>query len=45
VVAVLDTGILFEAGNPSRTHPDFFGKVLPGYDFISNPTTANDDGR
>jgi serine protease len=46
VVAVLDSGILFEAGNPSRTHPDFVNKVLPGYDFISNPTTANDgDGR
>lgn len=45
VVAVLDTGILFEVGNTSRTHPDFVGKVLPGYDFISSPTTANDDGR
>ncbi|MBS3967564.1 MAG: S8 family serine peptidase [Truepera sp.] len=46
VVAVIDTGILFEAGNSSRIHPDFVGRVLPGYDFISNPTTANDgDGR
>ena len=46
VVAVIDTGILFEAGNASRTHPDFVGRVLPGYDFISDPTIANDgDGR
>lgn len=38
-VAVIDTGIL-------SLHPDFAGKILPGYDFISDPTTANDgDGR
>jgi serine protease len=37
-VAVIDTGI--------TTHPDLAGKILPGYDFISDPTTANDgDGR
>jgi serine protease len=39
VVAVLDTGIL--------PHPDLVGKVLPGYDFVTNEvvgtvSTAND---
>ncbi|MFN3705508.1 MAG: S8 family serine peptidase [Thermoflexales bacterium] len=39
VVAVIDTGVLFN-------HPDFSGKLLPGYDFISDVTVANDgDGR
>lgn len=38
-VAVLDSGIL-------SGHPDFTGKLLPGYDFISPPDVANDgDGR
>ncbi len=33
-VAVVDTGIL--------PHPDLDGKVLPGYDFISDPEQARD---
>ena len=38
VVAVIDTGI--------TSHPDLVGKVLPGYDFISDSGTAADgDGR
>lgn len=36
VVAVLDTGIL--------PHPDFTGRLLPGYDFVSDPLVANDGG-
>jgi serine protease len=34
VVAVLDTGI--------TPHPDLIGRVLPGYDFVSDPALAND---
>ena len=34
VVAVIDTGI--------RPHADLSGRVLPGYDFIADITTAND---
>lgn len=38
VVAVIDTGI--------TQHPELAGRVLPGYDFISDPQAANDgDGR
>jgi serine protease len=39
VVAVLDTGIRGD-------HPDLAAKLLPGYDFISDPGAANDgEGR
>ena len=43
VVAVLDTGILYDAADASRRHPDLAGRVLPGYDFVS-PVTLSDDG-
>ena len=35
-VAVLDTGI--------TQHPELAGRVLPGYNFISDPSIANDGG-
>lgn len=38
VVAVVDTGV--------RPHPEFASRLLPGYDFVSDPFSANDrDGR
>jgi serine protease len=38
IVAVVDTGI--------TSHPDLAGRILAGYDFISDPSIANDgDGR
>lgn len=43
VVAVLDTGVRFDhedLGNVGIGN----GKLLPGYDFVSNPQVANDGG-
>ncbi len=42
VVAVLDSGILFRQGNPAQSHPDLAGRVLAGYDMISDPRNAED---
>lgn len=38
VIAVLDTGLVSGAA----AHPELAGRTLPGYDFVSNPTIAND---
>jgi serine protease len=39
IVAVLDTGIV-------SAHPEFAGRLIPGFDMVSNPTAARDgDGR
>ena len=40
VIAVLDTGVLFDHPDLKRAH--LGGRVLPGYDFISSAATAND---
>jgi serine protease len=46
VVAVGDTGILFDPMDASRSHPDLAGRMVAGYDFISDPQMAGDgDGR
>ncbi len=37
MIAVIDSGVL-----PS--HPELSGRLLPGYDFISDPIRANDGG-
>lgn len=35
-IAILDSGIL-------ASHPEFAGRVLPGYDFVNNDNDPNDD--
>ena len=46
VVAVLDTGMMFDANNAAISHSDLAGKVVGDYDFISDPAVAQDgDGR
>ena len=45
VVAVVDTGILFRAGDAAASHPDLTGRVLAGYDFVDDPTVAGDGDR
>jgi len=46
VVAVGDTGILHAGDGSPATHPDLVGRVLPGFDFVSDPLVAADgDGR
>lgn len=46
VVGVVDTGIFWDGDTSPNTHPDFVGKVLPGYDFVSDADNAKDgDGR
>jgi len=42
VVAVVDTGILYSDTDSAKRHPDLVGRVVPGYDFISDTITAND---
>ena len=42
VIAVIDTGILGKASDPSKTHPEFAGRLLPGYDFVSDLFLSND---
>lgn len=46
VVAVVDTGILYDMNGSRPSHQDFNGRVVPGYDFISDARFARDgDGR
>jgi serine protease len=49
VVAVLDSGILWDATDPAKQHPDFNcevapgkPKILPGYDFVQNDNNPFD---
>jgi serine protease len=49
VVAVLDSGILWDATDPNKRHPDFNcevapgkPKILPGYDFFANDNNPFD---
>jgi thermitase len=35
-IAIIDSGIL-------ASHPEFAGRILPGYDFVNNDTDPHDD--
>jgi serine protease len=43
VVAVVDTGIYYVEGVAAASHPDLFGKMLPGFDFVSDARSAADN--
>lgn len=46
VVAVVDTGLLYDPSGTKVSHPAFHNVALPGYDFIRDPIVARDgDGR
>jgi serine protease len=46
VVAVVDTGVRGHPTQSAITHPDLVGRLLPGYDFVSDVARAGDgDGR
>lgn len=46
VVAVVDSGILVSGSGTRPSHADMAGRMVAGYDFISDPMTAVDgDGR
>lgn len=40
VVAVIDSGALYN--HPDLNHPDLGPRLIPGFDFISNPANAGD---
>jgi serine protease len=42
VIAVIDTGVLFDHPDLKRAH--LGGRILPGHDFIANAAAANDGG-
>lgn len=49
VVAILDTGVLFNPSNPAQSHPDIGNRLLTGYDMVSpisgpNPLANAGDG-
>ena len=45
-VGIVDSGILYVEGEPDLSHPDLEGKVVPGYDFVSDVRNSGDfDGR
>src|SRR5690606_3585688 len=45
-VAVVESGHRYREDGPNRRQPALVGRVLPGYDFVSNAGMAKDgDGR